>query len=215
RGGYAEALVAHVRYCFPLDLATSAVSLAPLLCAGLIGYRALKMCGDAARVGLYGFGAAAHVLAQVLRAQGRECFACARAGDEAAQAAARSLGARWAGGSDERPPEALDAAIIFAPVGELVPAALAAVRKAGVVVCGGIHMSPLPEMPYDLLWGERQLRSVANLTRADAVEFLALAPSIPVRTETHRYRLEDAGRALEDLRAGAFTGSAVLDIASG
>lgn len=213
-GGYAEQTVADARYCFPLDETVPAATLAPLLCAGLIGYRALRMCGTAARVGLFGFGAAAHVLAQVLRHQQRECFAFTRPGDAAAQAAALALGARWAGGSDERPPAALDAAIIFAPVGALVPAALAAVRKGGIVVCGGIHMSPLPAMPYELLWGERQLKSVANLTRADALEFLALAPTIPIRTSVTRYPLEAAAEALADLRRGAFTGSAVLEVAS-
>lgn len=211
-GGYAEWLAADARYCLPLADDASARDLAPLLCAGLIGYRALKMCGSGQRVGLFGFGAAAHVLAQVLQHQGRECFAFTRPGDAAAQASARALGARWAGGSDESAPVPLDAAIIFAPVGALVPTALAAVRKGGVVVCGGIHMSPLPSMPYELLWGERQLRSVANLTRADATEFLALAPAIPIRTVTRVYPLAAAARALEDLRSGAFTGSAVLEV---
>ncbi|HEX6997605.1 MAG TPA: zinc-binding alcohol dehydrogenase family protein [Gammaproteobacteria bacterium] len=212
-GGYAEYLAADARFCVPLDPGAPATALAPLLCAGLIGYRALRMCGDAERVGLYGFGAAAHVLAQVLRHQGRACYAFTRPGDAAAQAAALALGARWAGGSDQRPPEALDAAIIFAPVGALVPAALAAVRKGGVVVCGGIHMSPLPSMPYELLWGERELKSVANLTRADAAEFLPLAASIPIRPEVNVYPLAKANEALADLRAGAFTGSAVLAVA--
>ncbi len=209
-GGMAEYTVADERYCFPLPDGPADVDLAPLLCAGLIGYRALTMCGDARRVGLYGFGAAAHIVAQVLRWQGREVHAVTRPGDDAAQALARELGAVWAGGSDERPPDELDAAIIFAPVGALVPAALAAVAPGGTVVLGGIHMSDIPAMPYELLWHERSLRSVANLTRRDGEEFLALAPTAGVRTHVTTYPLERAGDALDDLRHGRFTGAGVL-----
>jgi propanol-preferring alcohol dehydrogenase len=210
-GGYADYVAADARYCFELDRDLSARALAPLLCAGLIGYRALRMCGDAKHIGLYGFGAAAHVLAQVLRYQERPFYAFTRAGDNAAQRSARSLGAAWTGASTELPPQSLDAAIIFAPVGQLVPAALAAVRKGGTVVCGGIHMSPIPEFSYDLLWGERKLVSVANLTRADGLEFLELAASIPIQTQTEVFELEDANAALDALRTGAITGSAVLE----
>lgn len=210
-GGYADFVCADARYCFELDPRLSARALTPLLCAGLIGYRALRMCGEATHIGLYGFGAAAHVLAQVLRFQDRPFYAFTRAGDEAAQRSARSLGAAWAGASTELPPRSLDAAIIFAPVGPLVPAALAAVRKGGTVVCGGIHMSPIPEFSYDLLWGERKLVSVANLTRADGIEFLELAAKIPIETQTEVFALEDANAALEALRTGAITGSAVLE----
>jgi len=209
-GGYAEHAVADAAYCFPLPDGYDAVSAAPLLCAGLIGYRSLVMAGPARRLGIYGFGAAAHIVAQVARHQGRELHAFTRAGDEAAQSFARSLGAVWAGGSDEAPPEPLDAAIIFAPVGALVPAALRAVRKGGTVVCGGIHMSDIPGFPYALLWEERTVRSVANLTRRDAEEFLALAPRVPVRTETVTYPLERANEALADLRTGRLQGAAVL-----
>jgi propanol-preferring alcohol dehydrogenase len=209
-GGYAEFTVADAAYCFALPGDGDDAELAPLLCAGLIGYRSLVMAGDAERLGIYGFGAAAHILAQVARFQQREIYAFTSPGDEAAQAFALELGAAWAGGSDQPPPVELDAAIIFAPVGSLVPAALAAVRKGGTVVCGGIHMSNIPEFPYTILWGERVLRSVANLTRRDAIEFLALAPQVPVHTRVVEYPLADANRALDDLRAGRLTGAAVL-----
>jgi alcohol dehydrogenase, propanol-preferring len=212
-GGFADYLAADARYCFELDRETPAERLAPLLCAGLIGYRALKMCGDAERVGLYGFGAAAHLLAQVLAFQRRPFYAFTRPGDRAAQQAALALGAGWAGGSDQSPPEKLDAAVIFAPLGELVPRSLAELVKGGVVVCAGIHMSDIPAFPYTLLWGERRIRSVANLTRADGEEFLSLASRIPIRTVVHEYPLEAAAQALEDLRRGLFTGSAVLRVA--
>jgi propanol-preferring alcohol dehydrogenase len=211
-GGYAELTVADPRYCFPLPDAYSDAAAAPLLCAGLIGYRALRLAGDAERIGLYGFGAAAHIVAQVARCEGRRVFAFTRPGDAGTQAFARSLGAEWAGGSLDRPPEELDGAIIFAAAGELVPVALAALAKGGVVVCAGIHMSGIPGFDYDLLWGERTVRSVANLTRRDAVEFLALAPGVPIRTEVHRYPLAETPRALEDLRAGRFSGAAVVDV---
>ncbi len=211
-GGYAEYIAADARYCFLLDDKSPPASLAPLLCAGLIGYRSLRMCGAARHIGLYGFGAAAHILAQVLRFQGRPFYAFTRPGDEAAQASALALGAAWCGSSDTMPPQHLDAAIIFAPVGALVPTALAAVRKGGVVVCGGIHMSPIPEFPYALLWGERQIVSVANLTRRDGTEFLELASRIPIRTPTESFELGEANIALDRLRRGALTGSAVLEI---
>lgn len=209
-GGYAEYTVADARFCFPLPPAYGDGEAAPLLCAGLIGYRSLRMAGNAERLGIYGFGAAAHIVAQVARHEGRRVFAFTRAGDEEAQRFARELGAEWAGASDERPPGELDAAILFAPVGALVPAALRAVARGGTVVCGGIHMSDIPAFPYDILWGERVVRSVANLTRADGREFLALAPAVPVRTEVQRYPLEEANRALEDLRGGRVRGAAVL-----
>ena len=209
-GGFAELTVADARFCFPLPDGYSDLQVAPLLCAGLIGHRALRMTGDAVRLGLYGFGAAAHVIAQVAAFEGRRVFAFSRPGDDAAQDLARRLGAEWAGGSDQPAPEELDAAIIFAPEGALVPRALRAVGRGGVVVCAGIHMSDIPGFPYADLWGERAIRSVANLTRADAREFLALAPRVPVRTETHPYPLAEAGRALDDLRAGRFTGAAVV-----
>jgi propanol-preferring alcohol dehydrogenase len=209
-GGYASHTVADARYCFHLPDGYSDAEAAPLLCAGLIGYRSLKMAGDAARLGIYGFGAAAHIVAQVARHQGREVFAFTRAGDIRAQDFARDLGAAWAGGSDETPPKQLDAAIIFAPVGALVPAALKASRKGGVVVCGGIHMSDIPSFPYDILWEERSLRSVANLTRADAREFLALAPQAGVKTTVVEMRLAAANEALASLRQGELTGAAVL-----
>jgi len=209
-GGYAEWTVADARYCFALPVELDDVAAAPLLCAGLIGYRCLRMAGPSRRLGLYGFGAAAHIVAQVARHQGIEVFAFTRPGDSVAQRFAAQLGAAWAGGSDETPPVELDSAIIFAPVGSLVPPALAAVRKGGVVVCGGIHMSDLPSFPYSLLWGERVLRSVANLTRQDAREFLELAPRVPVETTVERYRLDQAADALEDLRRGELTGAAVL-----
>jgi alcohol dehydrogenase, propanol-preferring len=209
-GGYAEMAVADQRFCFALDPSFGDVEAAPLLCAGLIGYRTLRLAGDADRIGIYGFGAAAHILAQVARHQGRQVFAFTRRGDAAAQNFARRLGVVWAGGSDERPPEPLDAALIFAPVGALVPAALAATRKGGTVVCGGIHMSDIPSFPYRLLWEERVVRSVANLTRRDAEEFLALAPAAGIRTTTQTYPLTAANRALADLRTGALEGAAVL-----
>ncbi len=209
-GGYAEYTVADARYCFPIPNRYGDAEAAPLLCAGLIGYRSLRMIGDARRVGLYGFGAAAHIVAQVARHQGREVFAFTRSGDSAAQDFARRLGAVWAGGSEETPPERLDAVLIFAPVGALVPAALRATAPGGAVVCGGIHMSDIPAFPYAWLWQERSLRSVANLTRRDAEEFLALAPQVPVTTETHSYPLEQANEALLGLRRGTFTGAAVL-----
>jgi propanol-preferring alcohol dehydrogenase len=209
-GGYAEYTVADERFCFPLPDSCDDAHAAPLLCAGLIGYRSLKRCGDARRLGIYGFGAAAHIVAQVAKWQGREVFAFVRPGDEAAARFARDLGAAWAGGSDEQPPERLDAAIIFAPVGGLVPAALRALDKGGTVVCGGIHMSDIPSFPYDLLWEERTVTSIANLTRADGAEFLALAPRVPVRTEIQTFPLADANQALSRLRSGNLTGAAVL-----
>jgi propanol-preferring alcohol dehydrogenase len=209
-GGYADYLVARADFCLPLPAALDDVHAAPLLCAGLIGYRALRMCGDAHRLGLYGFGAAAHLVAQVAVWQGRECHAFVRPGDARAESFARTMGCTWAGGSDRRPPVELDAAILFAPVGSLVPAALAAVRKGGVVVCGGIHMSDIPSFPYALLWGERSVKSVANLTRADGREFLELVPRIPVRTEVETFPLEEANTALDRLRSGELTGAAVL-----
>jgi alcohol dehydrogenase, propanol-preferring len=212
-GGFATEVIADAAYSFPLGEVGDDVALAPLLCAGLIGWRALVMAGDPERVkriGLYGFGAAAHIVAQVARWQGRSVFAFTRPGDAATQAFARGLGAAWAGGSDEAPPEPLDAAILFAPVGGLVPLALKVVKKGSRVVCAGIHMSDIPSFPYALLWEERQLLSVANLTRQDGVEFLALAPRIGIVTETTRYPLQRANEALADLRAGAFQGAAVL-----
>ena len=211
-GGFAEETVADERYCLLLPETYADLQVAPLLCAGLIGYRSLVMTGDAERLGLYGFGASAHIIAQVARWQGRRVFAFTRAGDEDGQRFARSLGAEWAGSSAERPPEELDAAIIFAPVGELVPAALAALSKGGVVVCAGIHMSDIPSFSYDLLWGERAVRSVANLTRQDGEDFLELVPKVPVRTEIREFRLEEANEALQHLRAGELQGAAVLEI---
>lgn len=211
-GGFAEWTVADERYCFPLPEGYPDLQAAPLLCAGLIGHRALLMTGDAARLGLYGFGSAATIIAQVAAFEGRRAFAFTRPGDLAGQDFARSLGVEWAGGSNQAAPEELDAAIIFASAGELVPTALRAVAKGGVVVCAGIHMSEIPAFPYDILWGERVVRSVANLTREDARAFLALAPRVPVRTEVHPYALSEAGRALDDLRAGRFTGAAVIRI---
>jgi len=209
-GGFAEMCVVDERFCFPIPEDYPDLQAAPLFCAGLIGYRALCMAGDGRRLGFYGFGAAAHILIQVARYQNREVFAFTRSGDKEGQEFAMSLGAVWAGGSDESPPEPLDAAIIFAPVGELVPAALRAVRKGGVVVCAGIYMSDIPSFPYSILWEERVVRSVANLTRRDGEEFLALAPKVPVRTKVHPYPLEKANEALDDLRAGRFTGAAVI-----
>ncbi len=210
-GGFATHVVAEAAFCLPLDLPGDPVQLAPLLCAGLIGWRALRMAGDdSTTLGLYGFGAAAHLVAQVARHQGRSVFAFTRPDDARAQSFARSLGAVWAGGSEELPPEPLDAAIIFAPVGALVPLALRAVRKGGRVICGGIHMSDIPSFPYRLLWEERQLVSVANLTRADAAEFLRFAGSVPLRVQTTSYSLTQANEALADLRAGRLEGAAVL-----
>ncbi len=211
-GGYAEACVADARYVFPLPEGYTDREAAPLLCAGLIGYRALRMAGEGRRIGLYGFGAAAHIIAQVAKWQGRTVFAFTKPGDRAGQDFARGLGADWAGGSDEMPPERLDAALIFAPVGSLVPAALAASGPAAVIVCAGIHMSDIPSFPYALLWEERVLRSVANLTREDAEAFLALAPRVPVRTETVPYPLAGANEALADLANGRIEGAAVLEV---
>jgi propanol-preferring alcohol dehydrogenase len=209
-GGYADYTVADARFCFPIPDGYPDIQAAPLMCAGLIGYRALRMCGEAQRIGLYGFGAAAHILTQVCVSEGREVFAFTRAGDEKTQAFARELGATWAGASEDTPPQPLDAAIIFAPVGSLVPLALRAVARGGTVVCGGIFMSDIPSFPYSELWEERVLRSVANLTRADAREFLALAPQVPVQTRVSTYPLEHVNEALADLRAGRFTGAAVI-----
>jgi propanol-preferring alcohol dehydrogenase len=209
-GGYAEYVVADERYCLPIPPVYSDEQAAPLLCAGLIGYRALRMCGEAPRVGFYGFGDAAHILTQICRWQGREVYAFTRPGDAAAQDFARELGAVWAGSSEEPPPEQLDAAIIFAPVGALVPLALKATAPGGTVVCGGIHMSDIPTFPYELLWQERVLRSVANLTRRDGEELLALAPRAGVKAYVTTYPLASANEALADLRAGRFTGAAVL-----
>jgi propanol-preferring alcohol dehydrogenase len=212
-GGYAEYTVVDERFCLPLPEGYSGLEAAPLLCAGLIGYRSLRLTGDAERLGLYGFGASAHIVAQVARHEGRHVFAFTRPGDEEGQAFARELGAVWAGGSDERPPEELDAAIIFAPVGELVPLALRVLAKGGSVVCAGIHMTDIPAFPYELLWEERVLRSVANLTRRDGEEFLALAPQVPVRVVVEAFSLERANEALERMRSGQIRGSAVLEVA--
>ena len=209
-GGFATAAIADARFAFPLGEAGNDIELAPLLCAGLIGWRSLVSAGDGRNLGLYGFGAAAHIVAQVARWQGRSVFAFTRPGDSATQTFARRLGAAWAGGSDETPPEPLDAAIIFATLGDLVPLALKAVRKGGRVVCAGIHMSDIPSFPYRLLWEERQLVSVANLTRQDGIDFLRLAPEIGIVTKTARYPLNQANQALADLRAGRFEGAAVL-----
>jgi propanol-preferring alcohol dehydrogenase len=209
-GGYAELAVADERFCFPVPEGYPDEQAAPLLCAGLIGYRSLRLAGDPETLGLYGFGASAHIVCQVAVSQGRRVFAGTRAGDEETQAFARSLGAVWTGDALEGPPDELDAVIVFAPAGELVPAALRHVRKGGVVVCAGIHMSDIPSFPYELLWGERAVRSVANLTRADGEEFLSLAPSVPVRTEIETFSLEDANEALARLRSGALRGAAVL-----
>ncbi len=211
-GGYAEYTVADERFCVPIPESYSDVQAAPLLCAGLIGYRSLVRAGEGKRLGIYGFGGAAHIIAQVALYQGRSVYAFTRPGDVEAQQFATRLGAAWAGGSDQRPPEELDAAIIFAPVGALVPAALAAVRKGGTVVCGGIHMSDIPSFSYDLLWGERMVCSVANLTRRDANEFMRIAPKVPVRTTTQTFRLQEANEALEQLRNGKLQGAAVLQI---
>lgn len=211
-GGFAELALADERYCFPLPADYSDLQVAPLLCAGLIGYRALRMTGEAERIGLYGFGASAHIIAQVARFQGRRVFAFTRPDDDSTQAFARELGAEWAGSSLQAPPEELDAAIIFASAGELVPAALRAMANGSTVVCAGIHMSDIPSFPYDILWGERTVRSVANLTRQDAREFLSLAPDVPVRTDVHAYPLADVGHALEDLRTGHLQGAAVVEV---
>ena len=212
-GGYAEYAVADAQFCFPVHGDYSDVEAAPLLCAGLIGFRSLRMAGDAERLGIYGFGAAAHIIAQVAHREGRDIYAFTRPGDDEGQQFARDLGAVWAGVSTTSPPVALDAALLFAPVGALVPAALAAVRKGGIVVCAGIHMSDIPTFPYSILWGERVVRSVANLTRADGEAFLRLAPQVPVRTQVQTFPLTDANRALEDLRAGRIQGAAVLTLA--
>lgn len=209
-GGFAEYCLADARFCFPLPDGYPDLQVAPLLCAGLIGYRSLRMAGEGSQLGIYGFGAAAHIVTQVAVWQGRQVYAFTRPGDLAGQAFARRMGASWAGGSFDRPPQELDSAIIFAPAGELVPAALQAVRKGGRVVCGGIHMSPIPSFSYDLLWGERSLLSVANLTRRDGEEFLALAPRVPVRTEITAFRLEQANEALAALRSGQLEGAGVL-----
>ena len=218
-GGFAEEAVADARYAFPLPGDRPDLQVAPLLCAGLIGYRsyrtALETAGEVGRLGLYGFGSAAHILAQIAADAGRDVFAFTRPGDDEGQAFARELGCVWAGPSDEPPPATLDAAIIFAPVGPLVPRALEAVRKGGAVVCAGIHMSEIPAFSYDLLWGERVVRSVANLERRDGEELLALAPEVPVRTEVHAYPLDDTNQALDDLREGRFDGSAVIDVQGG
>ena len=214
-GGYAEYAVADERYCLRVPAKYDDVAAAPLLCAGLIGYRTYRLAGESAeRLGIYGFGAAAYLIAQVAIHQGRSVFAFTRPGDEAGQRFAKDVGSVWAGASDERPPEELDAAIIFAPVGSLVPAALAAVRRGGTVVCGGIHMSDIPSFPYELLWGERSVCSVANLTRKDAAEFMAIAPKVPVRAVTQAFSLEQANEALSQLRNGRLHGAAVLNCAA-
>jgi propanol-preferring alcohol dehydrogenase len=209
-GGFAEATVADARYVFRIPSGYTSIEAAPLLCGGLIGYRSLRLAGDGTRIGFYGFGSAAHLIAQIVRAQGREVYAFTRPADVATQRFARELGAVWAGGSDERPPAELDAAIIFAPAGELVPRALAAVARGGVVVCAGIHMSDIPSFPYSLLWEERTIRSVANLTRRDGDELLALAKTVRLRPQVTTYPLADANLALDDLRHGRFEGTAVL-----
>ena len=211
-GGYAEYAVADERFCFPIPHGYPDLQAAPLLCAGLIGYRSLRLAGDAERLGLYGFGASAHIVAQVARHEGRRLFGFVRPGDEAAERFARELGCEWAGPSDEPAPEELDAAIVFAPAGELVPAALRACDRGATVVCAGIHMSDIPSFPYELLWEERSVRSVANLTRRDGEEFLALAPQVPVRTEIETFSLERANEALDRLRRGEIRGAAVLQI---
>jgi propanol-preferring alcohol dehydrogenase len=209
-GGYAEYAVADSRYCFQIPEGFSDEEAAPLLCAGLIGYRTLRMAGDAERIGIYGFGAAAHIVTQIARYEGRRVYAFVRPGDENARTFALWMGADWAGDSNEQPPEELDGALIFAPVGALIPAALRAIVKGGTVVCGGIHMSPIPTFPYDLLWGERRIVSVANLTRRDGEELLALAPKIPIKTSVRTFTLEQANDALKGLREGEVKGAAVL-----
>jgi len=213
-GGFAERCVADARFCFAIPDSYDDLHAAPLLCAGLIGYRSLRMAGDGERLGFYGFGAAAHILIQIARRQGREVYVFTRPGDEAAQRFALELGASWAGESGEAPPAELDAAILFAPAGELVPAALRAVVKGGIVVCAGIHMSDIPSFPYSILWGERVLRSVANLTRRDGEEFFELVRDLPIETEVHAYPLAAANQALDDLREGRFTGAAVIQVKS-
>ena len=214
-GGYGEFVVADARFCFHLPEQYDDVDIAPLLCAGMLGYRSYRKTGDARRLGIYGFGNAAHLIAQIAIYQGREIFAFTRPGDKAGQESARKLGTTWAGGSDEMPPEKLDAAIVFAPVGELVPLALRALAKGGIVVCGGIHMSDIPSFPYADLWGERTICSVANLTRRDGEEFLEIAPRVPVRTETEIFPLEEANTALDRFRAGQLKGTAVLMMSAG
>jgi alcohol dehydrogenase, propanol-preferring len=209
-GGYAEQIAADARYCFPIPDGIDDVHAAPLLCAGLIGYRAFRFAGEARRIGFYGFGAAAHILIQIARAQGRDVYAFTRAGDLAGQHFAQQLGAVWTGSSDQRPPVSLDAAIIFAAVGELVPAALRAVRNGGAVICAGIHMSDIPSFPYSLLWGERTLRSVANLTRSDGQDFMKLLATTPVRTQAESFPLSSANDAIAHVRAGGLRGAAVL-----
>jgi len=214
-GGYGEFVVADAQFCFHLPEQYDDVDIAPLLCAGMLGYRSYRKTGDARRLGIYGFGNAAHLIAQIAIYQGREIFAFTRPGDKAGQESARKLGTTWAGGSDEMPPEKLDAAIVFAPVGELVPLALRALAKGGIVVCGGIHMSDIPSFPYADLWGERTICSVANLTRRDGEEFLEIAPRVPVRTETEIFPLEEANTALDRFRAGKLKGTAVLMMSAG
>ncbi len=214
-GGYATMTVANSEFCFPLPEGLSDQEVAPLLCAGLIGWRTLKLAGDGKRIGIYGFGAAAHIVIQVALYQGREVYGFTRVGDTSGQDYARKLGACWAGGSDEIPPKLLDAALIFAPAGDLVPSALRASDKGAVIVCGGIHMSDIPSFPYDLLWEERSIKSVANLTKLDAVEFLEVAFKIPIHTDVTTYRLEEANKALDDLRHGRFHGAAVLSVGKG
>ena len=209
-GGFAEYIAANADYVFPIPDDYDDVAAAPLMCAGLIGFRAYRMVGEARRIGLYGFGAAAHIIAQVACHEGRDVMAFTKAGDNKGQAFARQLGAVWAGGSDQLPPEPLDAAIIFAPAGPLLPTALRAVHKGGTVICAGIHMTDIPSFPYDILWGERTVRSIANLTREDGIAFLEIAPRVPVKTTTHMYPLAHANQALDDLRAGRFDGAAVL-----
>jgi propanol-preferring alcohol dehydrogenase len=209
-GGFAEYTVADERFCFPIPQGYLDLQAAPLLCAGLIGYRSFRMTGDAQRIGFYGFGAAAHIICQLATYEGREVYAFTRPGDTCSQEFAKNLGAVWVGSSDDLPPDKLDAAIIFAPVGPLVPTSLKALDRGGVVICAGIHMSDIPSMPYSLLWEERVIRSVANLTRRDGEEFLSLAPKVPIKTEVHPYRLERANNALDDLRAGRFDGAAVI-----
>ncbi|MCB1113002.1 MAG: zinc-dependent alcohol dehydrogenase family protein [Chlamydiia bacterium] len=209
-GGYAEYCIADPRFCFPIPDQFPTIQAAPLLCAGLIGYRSYRMCGDAKKIGFYGFGASAHILAQLAKYEGREVYAFTRKGDTQAQELAKRLGAVWVGDSEESPPQQLDAAIIFAPVGSLVPTALRALKKGGSVVCAGIHMSDIPSFPYSILWGERIIRSVANLTRRDGVEFLEIAPRVPIQTEVKTYPLERANEALNDLRSGRLSGAAVL-----
>jgi len=211
-GGYAEYTVAHPQFVLPVHVAADPVATAPFMCAGLIGYRSYRMTGAAKRLGIYGFGAAAHIISQIAIQQGRDVYAFTRAGDKAAQEFARRLGAVWSGDANETAPEPLDAAIIYAPVGELVPVALRSVKKGGVVVCAGIHMSDIPSFPYDILWGERRIQSVANLTRKDGEEFLQLMNEISIKTEVTTYPLEQANQALDDLRAGRLTGAAVLDL---